>query len=228
MLKTFIEALAIILQSLDQLFDRVGQLFDDMFAAFPNPIKMVDAVVRFLTGLAGIAVGKSASFYFGLAAGLLEKGQKVEEFGRPYQHLMTPANAMRYVGRQVEVSITTLTNTSENGLAFFLAQRIGLWFWQLFKRFKLILGLLGIKDAADAVNFIWKLVTSRVGAVWATAVFAVFGLLLVVSSATTGLLVFLAVGVLEPMEWQKFVCNWKNPRQKEKVRISRRVGGVKP
>jgi hypothetical protein len=228
--KNFLEALAVVLQSFNAIVERIGDLFHELILAAPNPLKMLNALTEFATGLAGIAIGKTSTTYFGLLASLLEKSSygQTEGLGRPYQHVMTPAKSVRWISFQLESIVTFLTNTSEQSLVPFLLQRFGIWLWHLFKKFKLLLKIIGIRSEADFVAIVSGKIGTFVGRAWALAAIVVFGFLLVTCISTTGMLLFFSVAYVKPDGWEKFSLFGQHKRRKEKVRIYRRVGGVSP
>lgn len=218
----------------DDMSDKLGQFLEDVWAAFPNVIGMADAVIRLTSGLLGIVIGRSATIYWRMFAREFEKpGELVPENfypipGRPYQHVMTPSNALNFVAKAGEVWMQTITFTGETGLAAALASFVGRFLWNLWKRFKFIREVMGWKTEADVIAWSTRWLAKKkdfAGLVAVVAAFAVFSWICLTFS---GLFVSLAAGSIKDDLWRDFVLFSGHKRKKEKVRIYRRVGGVAP
>lgn len=230
LLKNLLELFASLLSILDRFFDRTGQYLDEMWEEFPRPVRMLDATIRYFTGLAGLVIEGLALQYFDLLAVSLEKratGVKDTGMGKPYQHVMTPANAVRYVAYCIAQTLRFVSLTRDASLLEFVATKMGLWVWHLVKRFKLIVQILGFTSEAEVIAFFRSFMAGRVASALLLAVVAVIGFALILCCATVGMLAF-AGTIIEPQGWKQFTLFSQHPRRKERIRISRRVGGVVP
>lgn len=225
-----LEILSVLLDFADDFFRRLGDLLGDLWDDFPNPVKMADDLVGFFTGLLGIVVGSAATSYFSLASKVVAKGHAgtEEEIGRPYQHVMTPEGACLWFADVLSEVVKFASNTSDNSLVFFIAQRFGMWLYHTFKRFKLVLKLIAIETEADAIALIVSIFKSRAATLMLTAVVAIVTIVLILAVATVGKMFFVGVSLIDPLKWQDYVLFANHKRRKELTRIYRRVGGVSP
>lgn len=228
-LKNLLEWLTAIISVLDRVFDLLGDTLGNLWDDFPNPIKMANDIISFFSQLPGTVIAGFSLNYFDLTAASLEiKAQSVvEEQGRPYQHVMTPANSIRYVAYLIEQSLRFLTLTREQDIVDTLFGAFGRWVYRLLKRFELILKLIGLAEEKDFVKFFRDLKAARLGSALVIAVISLLVFLMIISTATTGMLMFGGT-ILEPKAWEQFVLFSQHKREKQSIRISRRVGGVAP
>lgn len=232
-LKNFLEVLSAIFSIWEAVADRVGQLIEELWSAFPNPLSMFRAWLRFSTGLLGIVLDKVATFYWDLAAVGYEKkddsfSETIRLGGKPWQHVMRPSDSIKWQGAAIGSMIKFLTQTGENDIIQWMIQRFGMFLWGVFKRITIIRKVIGWKTAADVIKFVKGVFESRKFNFILAAAFALFYLFLWTCVSVTGLMLFTGVGLAEPRLWEKYVLFSKHKRQKQTLRISRRIGGVKP
>lgn len=229
-LKNFLEWLSAIISVLDRVFSAAGDLIGNLWEDFPNVIKMVNHLLTFFNGLPGAVISGFSLAYFDLMAVSLEKARvraPDANVGAPYQHVMTPANAIRYNAYLIEQSIRFLTLTRETNIVDVIFTALGRWVYQLLKRFELLRKIIGLIEEGDFIKFFQSMKAAKAGTFLVIAVISLLVFIMILSTATTGMLLF-GGSILEPKAWQKFVLFSQHKRKKERVRISRRVGGVAP
>lgn len=229
-MKNLVEWLTAITSIFDRFFDRTGQLLGDLWDEFPNPLKMINLLIAYFSSLPGIIVAGFALGYWETMAQTMRPGRAsadVEDVGKPYQHVMTPEKAVLWQSFLIEQSLRFITLTREDNLVDLILGAMGRWLFRLLQRFELILKLLRLEKERDFVRFFMDMKSARVGSALVIAVAALLAFIVVLSTATTGMLM-LGGSILEPKAWQQFVLFSKHPRKKERVKISRRVGGVAP
>ena len=228
-IKNFLEWLSAIIAVMSRVSDSAGETLGLMWDDFPNPVKLINHVLNFFNSLPGAVVSGFALAYWDLTAASLEiKGEKtVEGQGRPFQHVMTPAQAVRYGAYLIEQSIKFLTLSRDSNIVDKIFAALGTWAYNLLKRFETIRKIIGLVEEQDFIKFFQSLRAAKAGSLVVIAVISALVFLMIISIATTGMLMFGGT-ILEPKAWQDFVLFSQHKREKMKVRISRRVGGVVP
>lgn len=102
--------------------------------AFPNPVAMADVVTQWMTRTVGVALAAPLRGYGELFAQAIDKA-----YG---SRLMKPADAMRMIFRIPEESLQAVTFTDESSLLEYLIQAFAMWAYRLFKKIKLLRGLI--------------------------------------------------------------------------------------
>lgn len=229
-IKNLVEWLVAILSVLDRVFDSAGDLLSGLWDDFPNPIKMVNHILTFMTRLPGHVVAGFALGYFDQAAIAFDKPNVRKpdpEFGLPWQHVMTPGNAIRFAASLIEESLRFLTLSRDQSIVETLFTAFGRWAFRLLKNFNLIKKILGLQTEADFIKLFMSMKAARVGTIVLYACVAALVFIVILSTATTGMLLFGGT-ILKPRSWEEFTLFSQNKRKKEQTRISRRVGGVRP
>lgn len=220
-----------------EISDRVGQFLRDLVRSGGRPVAVVNAITTFLSAIAGIIVGKLATWRFAVVAQLLEKQKSqtaeelMEDVGKPYQHVMTPAQAVYWFQAVFERTLKTISGTSEQTILDIIISAIAR------SVFRMITGsgflsqiwkILKIKDEAAAVRWfadkVQRFKDNAVVLATLAAIVAFFMLCVHVASHVF----FWGALFIAPREWENHVLFPSNPREKQKVRISRRLGGVRP
>lgn len=171
--------------TLQNLVEFTEKKFRAFWYAFPNPVKMLDVAVSFMTGWVGILLQFPFNGVEVLFLGYLKEyklGSKV----------MTVENAIKgFFACQREL-FSVVTNTNENGLVIWLLQWLGRTIWAKFKSFKFLLALLNVKTEEEFVLLIinkWKkralflrafytVIYVLVTVVWAAFLVSALGLLI--------------------------------------------------
>lgn len=230
--ENLLEVLSVITDFADDFFKRLGDYIGDVLDAFPNLVKIADLTLQFFTGILGLVVASSATSYLSLLAAAYRRPDKArnrdEEIGSPYQHVMRPDQAAEWIAGCMSEGIKTFTTTSDTGLIGWALQKAGIWLWSVIKRLELLKKLIAIKSEQDAIGFVVGLFRSKRGTLLITAILAIVGVLLILACATACKLTFYGGTVFAPRLWEKHILFPNHPRKKERIRIYRRVGGVRP
>lgn len=224
-LSQVLELIGLFLSIGEGLFNRLGQFLADIWKAFPRPLAMADAVFEFISSISGIILTRAGSFYWTLAAARMKSSSK--EFGRPQQTVQTPAMGIEMSQDYIETAIKFLTLTSENNLADTMLNWVGRSMWNLLQHFFTIQKLIGITSQAAAIAFIKGVFGKKRTTLLVYAVLGIAVAFCTLAVAVTGKLLFIGQ-MVEEKRWEKHVLFNRHPRQKMRVRISRRVGGVGP
>jgi hypothetical protein len=137
--------------TIDEFIERVDRFLDDFGDAFPNPLRMVNVTLEFVTGIPGFLV---AVPFNGFAANARDFTNAAG-----YKHrLMTSENAISVPFEIAESLAKGVTFTTEDGIIEWLAQRLGTFLWTLYKRLKFVLDLIDafpeFEDVLDVIQFV--------------------------------------------------------------------------
>lgn len=230
-LKNLLEIISVLIKVADGLGDLLGDFLVDLLKSGGNPLGIGVAAVNFANGFAGVVLAAAGTFYFGVAAKYYQKGGGDSALeGKPFQHVMTPANSLLWIESALGKVIKTVTFTDRQSLADLIFGAVGRFFWRLLKPglIRNVLKLLKLRNEAEFVLFFTKKVGDAITGVAFKAILAALAALLVLMVAIVSQLVFVGVTIVAPTEWKNFVLFSQHPRRKEKVRLYRRVGGVTP
>jgi len=137
------------------LIRHLNDHLDDFFAAFPNPVAMLDVLVNFFTGLPGIFV--SAPFV-AMEIAIIKRLKALKVHNR----LMTLENAVHMAFDAHAEVARQITFTDSSGLLGWLGGVIGRFLWTFAKRLKLLRDLLGAKSEAEVIRVVINSLKSRV------------------------------------------------------------------
>jgi len=132
-------------QAAQTIMEDFGQLFLDLWHAFPNPVRMLDILYTFSTGL----IGRLVTVPFAGIEGLLID---LARYYKIHNRVMTVEGSIKAVSRALGEVVTNLTGTSSSSLESTLVQGFARWGWALWKRFTFIQKLTRITSYADFVK----------------------------------------------------------------------------
>jgi len=131
----------------NQFVAALTDLGDNLRAGFPNPVRMFDAFLRFGTTLGGIATALPSQTQLEFWVDFLRKAGIANK-------VMTAEQAVRAMFGSVTAYSQAVTQTGENGLAEWIAQRLGMFIYHFVKKWKFIYKLIGAKSEAEIVRLI--------------------------------------------------------------------------
>lgn len=162
--------LELLWSAIGAILERLGQFFEELVAAFPNPIGMANAITGWMTSTVGIILGTQASQLIRLA-----REQVKKDFGT---RLIKPEMCFRFFEFAWSDVIRTATNTTDAGLLEWATQTIVVWAWRTFKRWKKIWSFFKISNELELLAFVKKHFTSKFARIQAFFIAALYGLLI--------------------------------------------------
>jgi len=176
-------ALSAVVELVERIAGRFGDWLGDLWDAFPNPAAMVDVTIRFFTGVLGEALASVLTIRWSLAAEAVGNQCKGK--------LMSPKDSILFVKDCLENSIQKVTMTEEQSVFEWLTQKLGVFTFNLVKRFGTIKSLLAIQTAADVVAIFRKYFVFKVTILITFALMAFLALLVAIAGETVATLVLL-------------------------------------
>lgn len=215
-LLNFLQLVEALTSTIDKIWERAGIWLSDLWDAFPNPVKMAEVTIAFFTGLLGMFLAAVGTQTMRAARTLVEKRTKGK--------LAKPGDVLKWIEDSLGDSLKQITLTSEQGLIEWCIQRLSIFLWGLFKQFKLIRSIIGIKELADVVKIVQSFFRYRAAVLTiVVAVAFVAFLLMVAFHVTAAVLILYEESVLKACLPQDSRRMRKNFRRKE-VRVNLRRG----
>lgn len=232
--------LKILFNIADGISDRFGQFVSDLFSSAGSPLGVANAISTWLTSSAGIIVAETSTLWFQAAGAALEKAPRATGFfdvanppdvGKPWQHVMTPAQACYWVQACFGEFSKFITSTGEQTIVDRILGAIGRWVWRIFTKsggLRTLLKILKIRSETDLANYFVGKVGKLMDKAQLLAVLAIVAAVFLACVYFAGAIFYISSQFIAPLEWQNHVLNFKNPRERVRTKISRRVGGVAP
>lgn len=216
----FLELLDDFFSVIERLFDRVGQWLSDLWDAFPNPLRMADVSVEFFTGVVGLVLGVVTT---PLWRNMRRNATKVCR-GK----LARPEEVLRWMEEALIDAVQQISMTSEQGLTAWLVQRISVWLWHLFKRFKKILAIIRIRELADVVKIVKSAFKYRITVLSVIGMMAVVILLIATALNISAAVGFFYVEKLPAYCLSQDSRRVRRTRRNVQFRVNERAGPDRP
>lgn len=133
-----------------------AQLIRDVLDAFPNPFRMISAVLFWGNGLAGRIV---ALPFVGLEA-IVQDYLKVAGLSNK---VITGKQAVRWFFESFTAFSQTITLTRDFGILYWLAETAAVWLYRTFKHWQFIWRATRIRNEADLVKLFVDKFARRIG-----------------------------------------------------------------
>jgi len=176
-------ALSAVVELVERVAGRFGDWLGDLWDAFPNAAEMVEVTIRFVTGIIGEALASVLTIRWSLAA---------EQVGQECKgKLMSPKDSILFIKDCMENAIQKVTMTEEQTVFEWFTQKLGLFVFNLVKRFSTVLSILQIQAAADVVAIFRKYFVFKVTILLTMVMMAFVALLVAIAGEVVATLVLL-------------------------------------
>lgn len=132
-------------ESLDTFQDRSAQFWNEFWTAFPRPVAMLDAVVRYTSSIAGILVVLPIAAFQRSFREYLNRG-------KVGARLIRVDDAFDLMFESLKFTAQTVTFTGESGLQGAIAGMFGRLLWRLRSKVKLLRLIISATSEADLIH----------------------------------------------------------------------------